>query len=277
MKKILVPLDFSETSDNAFVYALEMAKLMKAELVLLHTFDLPIVDSQAMPLNYATIYETIELTNFDHFKEKMTELRAIAEARNLDHIVLNHILVDGDLIYNIKKVVQQENIDFVVMGTNGADTWLDAFMGTNTGSVIASVSVPVLSVPVEAKYEKMETIAFTTRFRQKDIEALVKVLLFAKKIHAKVKCLYVKTAASDVTQETINRWKSHFEDETNLEFFIVPNEEVNETIEDFITGQNIDLLAMLTYKRNFFVELFSTRNTQKLSYHLKTPILAFHE
>jgi nucleotide-binding universal stress UspA family protein len=94
MKKILLPIDFSETSDNAFVYAIEMAKIFKAELVLLHTFELPIVDSQSLPINYAVIYETIELTNFDHFKEKMPQLRTIAEERNLNHIVMSHILME---------------------------------------------------------------------------------------------------------------------------------------------------------------------------------------
>ncbi len=172
MKKILVPLDFSDTSENAFVYALEMAKVFKAELVLLHTFDLPIVDSQAMPLNYATLYDTIELTNFDHFKEELPKLRAIAEDRKAEHLVMNHIMMDGELVYNIKKIIQQEQIDFVVMGTNGAHGWLDSFIGTNTSSVISDVSVPVLSVPAGIKFTKIETIAFTTRFRQKDIKAL---------------------------------------------------------------------------------------------------------
>ncbi len=103
------------------------------------------------------------------------------------------------------------------------------------------------------------------------------MLVFAKKLHSKIKCLYVKTSSSDVTQETIQRWKSHFEDVENLQFFIIPSEDVKETIEEFLIHQDINLLTMLTYKRNFFVELFSTRTTQKLSYHLKTPILAFHE
>jgi nucleotide-binding universal stress UspA family protein len=278
MKKILVPLDFSETSDNAFVYALELAKLFKAELVLLHTFDLPIVDSQSMPINYATIYDAIELTNFEHFKDKMPMLRTIAESRNAEHVAMNHILMDGDLVFNIKKVVKQENIDFVVMGTRGTTGWMDSFLGTNTGAVISDVSVPVLSVPLEAQYTKIESIAFTTRYREKDIEALQKVLTFAKKLHAKVKCLYVKTASSDVRGEAVKRWESHFEDyyET-LEFFIIPDEDVKTTIEDFLLNQNIDLLAMLTYKHNFFVELFTTTTTQKLSYHLKTPILVLHE
>lgn len=277
MKKILIPLDFSETSDNAFVYALEMASLLKAELVLLHTFELPVVDSQAMALNYETIYNTIELANFEHFKEKLPQLRSMASERKLDHITMNHILMDGDLLNNIKKVVVDENIDMVIMGTNGAESWFDTLIGTNTGAVITNVKVPVLSVPADAKYEKMETIVFTTRFRPKDIDALQKVLFYAKKFRAQVKCLYVKTSSSDVTSETINRWKSHFEDEENLQFFIIPDEEVQRTIEDFLDNQSADMLAMLTYKRNFFVELFTTTTTQKLSYYLKTPILALHE
>ncbi|RKS03330.1 universal stress protein [Flavobacterium sp. 102] len=277
MKKILIPLDFSETSDNAFIYGLEMANLLKAELVLLHTFVLPVVDNQAISFNYATIYNTIEMANFDHFKEKLPQLRSIASERNLDHIAMNHIMMDGDLLYNIKKVVAEESIDLVVMGTKGAEGWFDTFIGTNTGSVITSVAVPVLSVPADAKYQKIETIAFTTRFRPKDIDALNKVLFYAKKFQAQVKCLYVKTSDSDVNSETINRWKSHFEDEENLQFFIIPDEDVQRTIEDFLDNQSADMLAMLTYKRNFFVELFTTSTTQKLSYYLKTPILALHE
>jgi nucleotide-binding universal stress UspA family protein len=277
MKKILVPLDFSETSENAFVYALEMAKLFKAELLLLHTFELPIVDSQAMPINYATLYESLEMANFDHFKEEMPKLHALAEEHKAIHINMRHIMMDGELVYSIKNVIKQENIDFVVMGTNGASGWLDSFIGTNTASVISDVSVPVLSVPLAAKFEKIETIAFTTRFRHKDIEALVKVLMLAKKMHAQVKCLYVKTAHSDVNTDTILRWQSHFEDEEHLQFFVIPNEDVNATIEDFLVDQDIDILAMLTYKRNFFVELFTTTTTQKLAQSLHTPILALHE
>jgi nucleotide-binding universal stress UspA family protein len=277
MKKILVPVDFTDTSVNAFVYALEMAKVLKAEILLLHTFELPIVDIQSMPINYATIYNAIELTNFDHFKAELPKLRALAESRGLDHISLSHILMDGDLVYNIKKVVKQENIDFVVMGTKGATGWLDTFIGTNAGSVIADVQVPVLSVPLTAQYKKIDTIAFTTRFREKDIEALVKVLFFAKKMKAQVKCVYIKTLSSDVTEETIKRWESHFDEEEPLQFVIVPGTDVKTTISNYLEQNHIDLLAMLTYKRNFFVELFTNTTTQKLSYHLKTPILAFHE
>jgi len=95
-------------------------------------------------------------------------------------------------------------------------------------------------------------------------------------LHARVKCLYVKTASSDVTTETMKRWESHFEEEP-IDFFVIPSEDVEQTIEDFLTDQGIDILAMLTYKRNFFTALFSRTLTQKLAFHLRTPILVLHE
>lgn len=275
MKKILVPIDFTETSDNAFIHAIEMAKVLHAELVLLHTFDLPIIDNQLFPENYIEVFNSAELAQFEYFKDKIRVLRELADNRKLGYIQMNHLLMDGDLIDTIKKAVKQENIDMVVMGTNGASGWTSVFIGTNTGYVISDISVPVLSVPVEAKFQKIETIAFTTRFREKDIEALIKVLKIAKRLHASVKCLYVKTSNSDVTDEKIKRWESHFEDEP-IQFFVIPSEDVKETIEDFLVDQGADILAMLTYKRNFFAELFTHTLTQKLSYYLKTPILAFH-
>src|SRR6516165_5388080 len=130
MKKILVPLDFSETSINAFVYALELANKIKGGLFLLHTFELPIIDNQSVQINYSVIYDSIELTNFDHFREILPKLHEMAEQRHLGHVAMNHILMDGDLVSNIQKVVIQESIDFVVMGTKGATGWFDSLFGT---------------------------------------------------------------------------------------------------------------------------------------------------
>jgi nucleotide-binding universal stress UspA family protein len=39
MKRILFPTDFSEAATNAFIHALQFAKIVQGELVLLHAFD----------------------------------------------------------------------------------------------------------------------------------------------------------------------------------------------------------------------------------------------
>ncbi len=276
MKRILFPTDFSEVANNAFVHALEFAKKVQGELVLLHTFELPIYDNQFFPENYTVIFETLQLSEFDMFKDEISKLRIIAEARKLNKIKMTHKLMDGNLIYNIKKAIKDEEIKFVVMGTSGASGWEAFFLGTNTGSVISTVEVPVLCVPLEAEFKKAEIIGFTTRYRDKDKTALKEVLIIAKKMNAKIKCLYVKTSNSDVSEATIKEWKTEFKDEP-IQFTVIPSDEVKETILDFVLFKEIDILAMLTYKRNFFVELFKPRLTQKITNNSYIPILVMHE
>jgi nucleotide-binding universal stress UspA family protein len=276
MKKILFPTDFSPVATNAFLHALGLAKSVHGELILLHTYELPIVDNQFTPQNYQTIFDSLELANFEKFKEEIPKLRKIAEDNALEDIKMSHMLMDGDLLYNIKEIIKKEKIDFVVMGTSGASGWKETFIGTNTGEAVVNLSVPVLSIPEKAKYSKIETIGFTTRFRDKDKEALRNVIEIAKMTDAVVKCLYVETKSTDNTKDIYKSWEELFKDEP-VQFFIIPSEDVRETIEDFIVHQNIDILAMLTYKRSFFKWLFTSSFTEKMSYQSTIPILALHE
>ena len=273
MKKILFPTDFSDVAANAFVHALHLADVVDGELVLLHTFQLPIVDSQFTPDNYYMIYESLQLAEFDAFKDEIPKLRAIAEKEGLEKVKITHRLMDGDLVTTIQNAIKEENINFVVMGTAGANGWETFFVGTNTGSVLSTVSVPVLSVPITAAYQKNKTIGFTTKFREKDKKALELVCSIAKKTKAQVKCLYVKNHQSDVKPETIKEWETHFAN-APVQFTILPLEDVQGTILDFVSQKSIDILAMVTYKRNFFVELFSPSLTRKFSDYSEIPILA---
>jgi nucleotide-binding universal stress UspA family protein len=70
MKRILFPTDFSEAATNAFVHALAFAKNNQGELILLHSYPLPI-DDQFFPENFKMVYDTVELTEFDMFKEEV--------------------------------------------------------------------------------------------------------------------------------------------------------------------------------------------------------------
>ncbi|WP_431241705.1 universal stress protein [Flavobacterium sp. P21] len=276
MKKILFPTDFSEVATNAFVHALEFAKIVKAELVLLHTFEIPVYDSQFFPENYASIYSSIELAKFEMFKDEIPKLRAIAAERKLDDIVIKHRLMDGDLIYNLKNAVEEDEIDFVIMGTTGVSDWTKFFTGSNTNSVISEVKVPVLCVPIDAKYKKVKTIGFTTRYREKDKDMLRRILKIAKKTDAKVRSLYVKTSNSDVSDMTVKEWEQEFASE-NVEFLVLPSDDVKETILDFILYKDIDILTTITHKRSFFESIFESSLSKKITKEVSIPVLVMHE
>lgn len=276
MKKILFPTDFSEASRTAFVYALHLANAIKAEIITLHVYELPHLHMGGLPATLKEVYDSIELENFENMKDEIPALRKIAEEENLGHIKMSNILKHGDLVWSISKVVKDELITFVVMGTKGASGLKETFLGSNSGAVITDAEALTIVIPEKAQFQEIQDIVFTTRYREKDLKALRRVVEIAKSFNAHVHTLFVKTPKTDVKEVVVEDWKLLFRDEP-VTFHTVEGSNVKETILKFTSEHKVDMLAMLNYKRGFFEELFNQSLTQKLSYHTKVPLLAIHE
>ncbi|WP_294818509.1 universal stress protein [uncultured Flavobacterium sp.] len=277
MKQILFPTDFSEAANTAFIYALKFADSFNAELVILHVYDLPIVETPAMPETTAEIFDIVEMNQFESFRDELPKLHRIAESKNLGHVMMRNVLLYGDLVYNINKVCADENIDLVVMGTKGASGLKETFIGSVTASVIANVKVPVLGIPAEAEYQPIKSIAFTTQYKDKDNDSLKRALEIADRFGARVQCIYIKNPddPSDL-EEKINEWKVYYRGR-NIDFFNIAGDHIEQTLLDFIENQHVGLLVMRTHKRGFFESLFHRSLTKKMAYHSKVPLLIYHE
>lgn len=202
MKRILFPTDFSEVATNAFVYALELAKLVQAEVLVLHSYDLIPMDDQFFPENFNEIYDSVELANFEQFKEEIPKLRAIMEEHQMEHLKLTHRLMEGDLTANVKKSIEEDKIDYLVMGTSDVGEWEALFAGSHSGSVILGLDIPMFCVPFGVKFKAVKNIGYVNHYTPKDKEALVAVLDIAKMMDATVKSLYVRTSKSEMDAET---------------------------------------------------------------------------
>ena len=277
MKQILFTTDFSEAAHNAFIYALKFADSFNAELIILHVYDLPIVETPALPDSTQEIFDIVEMNQFESFRDELPEMHKIAEERKLGHVKMRNILLYGDLLYNINKVCEDEAVDMIVMGTKGATGLKETFIGSKTASVISNAKVPVLAIPADANYSSIKSIAFTTQYKDKDNDALRKALDIAAKFDARLQCLYIKNDDDpEDIEERINEWKIYYRDE-NIDFYNIAGDHIEQTILDFIDNQKVDLLVMRTHKRGFFESLFHRSLTKKLAYHTNVPLLVFHE
>lgn len=64
----------------------------------------------------------------------------------------------------IREVTDRENIELIVMGTQGAPGAKEIFMGIRTVYVIRKSKIPVLAIPKEYYFEKINTILLTTDY-----------------------------------------------------------------------------------------------------------------
>lgn len=275
MKTILVPTNFSEAANNATLFAFKLAKKNKARVILLHAYNLPFIDSQSMSLNPSVLYETVDLNEFEFFRGNTEKLRRLAESKNVEIGQIYHKLVLGELTVSINDCIAEEKVDFLVVGTDGGSDWFSKLFGSNADSIIVTTHVPTLIIPRDYEEEEMLSIGFTTRFREKDKEALHQTIEFAKKLGLKVICMYAQTDESTREKELLKVWEEEFESD-HVDFIIYPSDDVLETIEYFIVHQEIDILTMVTYEKDFFTELFTRRFTQKVSHKISIPLLVMH-
>ena len=279
MRKILFPTDFSNAANNAFVYALRLAKEMDASLFVLHTYMQPVLSAThaGQPELVPEIYENYELHQFENFKKHSADLHKMAEEQDLAHVPLTFLFEEGTVVVNAQRIIDNEGIQLVVMGTNRADGVVDKIFGSNTLGVIRGVKIPVLSVPKEAKYDGIQEILFTTLFREKDEAALRKIMEIAVKFGVKVKCVHVLKEKNVEIIAVTDRWQKTFPHD-NLEFVLLDmDQSIENTLNKYIESNRVDLLCVVKRNKTLLERLFKSSISNRLRMHANTATLVLQE
>ena len=275
MKKILFPTDFSETANNAFLYALNLAKSIDAQVYVLHVYELPMITRSLSAGLIQNVYETVELGSFENFKDNIPQLRQIAADNELSDIPLKFILEEGNFLYILRETIEEESVDFVVMGTNGNSGFERFLFGSNTINTITSMKIPILSVPQELSFKGFKNIGFTTIFDQKDKDALKYLIEIANRHQAKIHCMHVSKDGK-FNQQVLEDWKDQFANDPVV-FEIYNDADPTNAVLDFIKEKQIDLLTVVSRNKGFFDNIFSPGFTKRIANKNITPLFVFHE
>ncbi len=87
----------------------------------------------------------------DEFKkiaiEAKNEMRTLLKDLEAESVDCEYILRDGKPDDIIVKIANEQEVDLIVMGTNGKDSLTDLFVGTTAQKVVESATCPVLVMP----------------------------------------------------------------------------------------------------------------------------------
>ena len=139
-KKILIPIDFSATSNRAIEHGAYLAKLTKGELVFLHVQKKTELIDVIIPA--LKLKNTTAITSF--LKEKLTRL-AEETSKEFDIKVSAHVCV-GNITSEIVKTAQEQKIGIIILGTQGGDSNNDLFLGSNSYRLLTKSHIPVMTI-----------------------------------------------------------------------------------------------------------------------------------
>lgn len=267
--KILVPIDFSESSLNALETAIDIAGKNKALLQILHVSD--------------TLFATENNSSPDMLENQRHIFDAMAGSILQKHGLRSEILfMDGMAGPTIVKTALLNKPDLVVMGAHGASGFRELFIGSNAYFVVKFSSCPVLIIPEGDKWPGFQRILYPARTTYGALQRyeFVKNLLKAESSSLEFLGLSVNrdTDEENAMRSMADRLKSRKGDQ-KIQFTVNFSHEKNIAREvlDYADRTNADLIvispAIDVVNKQFFVGPFS----QRIINHAKIPVLHIHK
>ena len=139
---ILVPTDFSEYSDRAFAWAVEMADKWQASLELLHVVPTPNYPPMMLGeggFNPAAYEGSLR----DDAEQQAAALAGRAEKPG---VAITTTVVIGSPFHDICKIAEQSKSDLIVVGSHGRTGLSHVLLGSVAERVVRHAPCPVLVV-----------------------------------------------------------------------------------------------------------------------------------
>jgi hypothetical protein len=137
-----------------------------------------------------------------------------------------------------------------------------------------------LAIPVGAHFETIKHIAYATDYDPSDIDNVMQLVLFSTALNAKVHCIHINNVLDEVDENKEKHFKNLFEERFKnlpVSFSVRSCTSVEDGLDTFLRINQINILSMLTHKRNLWDRIFGEKSmTKEMAFRTKLPLLAFH-
>jgi nucleotide-binding universal stress UspA family protein len=147
-RRILVPTDFTDVSNHALDWAIELAASVGASVTVMHSYAIPVVgfpDGALLPTPQLALGMS---------EAAAAALEAAVAGRRGGAVPLDTVLREGEAWEEIVDVADEVDADLIVVGTHGRHGLARALLGSVAEHVVRTSHRPVLTlsaVPPEKK------------------------------------------------------------------------------------------------------------------------------
>ncbi len=261
MQRIIIPVDFSQTSMNAARFAAAMLSGRPDTLVILYH-------------NYA------HDSDYDIHKSYIEALQKELLDKG-DNAVEYEMEKGGDLIDNIDRLAHTRRATMIAMGLTGRSEFQQKFIGSNTLKTVDRSIYPVMIIPPDANFNGIKNVAFASDMT--DVEnstpsVLINGVLeiFQPKLHVvNVNPQHYISVSEECKweEEKLAAMFSKYE----TEFHYLTMNDFQDALSTFLTDQQIDMLITIPKHHSGQRSIWESSNTRKLAYHSHIPILTAHQ
>jgi nucleotide-binding universal stress UspA family protein len=275
MKKIIVPVDFSEHSEFALEAASNIARKYDSELIVLHMLELSnaILTSGSVAINdEAVFYLKLAEQKFETFLDKPY----------LEGIKVTPIVKHFKVWNEVNAIAEEHNANLIVMGSHGVSGMKEVLIGSNTEKVVRHSDIPVLVIKHNPILFDFENGVFASDFSDDAVPAYLKAKTIFDKLGAKMHLVYVNSpdgnfrSSSEIDKRISEFLKNAHGDLPQLkEVNIVSDYTIENGILNFANVIGADVIAVATHGRKGLAHFFEGSISEDIANHSTLPVMTF--
>jgi len=272
MSTYLIPVDFSKTAEHAAKYAAKLSRTMSNyKLILLNAYYvsefesiLPTPDMLVTTDEHIAEETEKRLAALEKLKNKLLEINPLAE--------VEISLTRKTILRSIVDRINKEEIDLIVIGSNGKKAKDESDIGSNAIIISKLSPVPVLVVPPKAEYQSIRKVILACDFKKvKEIIPVHSLKNILSKHAIELLVLNINSGHTIDTQE--QQFLQDMLKDYSPAYHYSDHPDTIKGIVKFAKTEDVQLIIALPKKYSFFQSLLHKSVSQKLTIKSHVPVL----
>ena len=285
VKKILIPIDFSDYSMRACDIGFEYAKIIGAEVKLFHAYYSAFTPSS---LFYSEIGQekpdkesTLKANNRvqTDIKNTISVIEKKISAGELPEVKYDYIIREGLPEDEIIAYAKTYRPMLIVMGTRGRNRKNLDLIGSVTAEIIEATTAPLLAIPEDISFgnlKEVRNIAFATSFNRQDIMAFERFMKLVGNYKLNIH-LFNMSISKDESNEIrligmCEYLKKHYSN-IEIDYTVLNDGDLLDAIDNFVMEKQIDIIALTTHRRSMITRIFNQSIASRMLFHSNTALL----
>ncbi len=274
MKTILCPTDFSKSSENAVKYAVEIARIFKSKIILMHAYETPVIYTD---VTVASVQLDFELLRESALKQLKKFYAKILE--DVKDVSFELVLQQGLPSSRTVEIAIEKKVDMIIMASTSSTQVQRFLIGSNASRVVREAPCKVMLIPQKAKFTGFKKIVYSTDLSEENLRASNQVVSFGQMFKSEIIFLNVdnKNLVHDETDlSRVTHRIKQFVQYPKMKGFVCTDLNIADGITFFLKNEKADCLALATHHRKFLQALANPSITKRVSYKTDLPLLIIH-
>jgi nucleotide-binding universal stress UspA family protein len=279
MKTLLIPVDFTATSDNAVTFAAEWCRKYEYErVILLRTFYDNVFDHIVLSAEYAPVSQEYRQQERTETLEKLGVLSEELKTALGDGITVTTAVSEMPLLRAILSMIREEGPEMLLLGSDNYSYSSGSFIAGNVITIVKASPIRVLIVPAGYTYQPVQTalvpcdynsMAVLDKFNDVPVSPLwTATKLLVLNVDAKEKYLHPDEAFK-TAENNLHEYLKNF----NHQIIYSNEKNVVDGILNATQTKSVQLIVALRGKRSFLYYLTHKSISEAIYRNAKEPVL----